>query len=95
MPAYLDGLLSEVVDGSRCSYLELVRDHVAQTLVVDDPEVDVGVELGASDATVHDLIAIVVVAGRFELLTKVVHCAMLFVEPSRRNRDEDMIKINK
>ena len=44
-------------------------------------EVDVGVELGAGDATVHRLVAVIVVPGVPKLLAKVVDCAVLFVEP--------------
>jgi hypothetical protein len=61
--------------------LELVQNHVPQTLVVHDTKVDVGGKLLARDAGVHRLITVVVVAGREKLLAEVVHCGVLFREP--------------
>ena len=70
--AHLDGLTSQRVHWSRRSYLELVIDHVSQSLVVDQTDVDVGRELFTSDTRVHRLIAGIVVPSSEELLAKVL-----------------------
>eukprot|EP00160_Parvularia_atlantis_P019732 Unigene7868_Nuclearia_a/m.24167 Unigene7868_Nuclearia_a/g.24167 ORF Unigene7868_Nuclearia_a/g.24167 Unigene7868_Nuclearia_a/m.24167 type:complete len:339 (-) Unigene7868_Nuclearia_a:1067-2083(-) len=82
--AALDGLLRQVVHGAGRADLELVRDHVPQALVVHHAQVDVGVKLGARDAAVHGLVAVVVVPRRAQLLTKVVDRAVLLIELERR-----------
>lgn len=76
----LHGLTRERVDGTSRTHLELVVHHVTQTLVVDQAHVNVGGELAASDATVHRLVAVVVVTGFAELLTEVVGCGVFFGE---------------
>lgn len=45
---------------------------MSQTLVVDETNVDVGLELLAGDTRVHWLVAVVVVSGSLELLAEVV-----------------------
>lgn len=59
---YLDGLPGQWINGSSCPHLELVENHVAQPLVVDDTKIDVGSEFLSSDARVHRFISIVVVS---------------------------------
>lgn len=61
--SYLDRLSREGVDRSRRSHLEFVQHHVAQALVVHDPDVDVRGELLSGNTGVHWLVAVVVVAG--------------------------------
>lgn len=57
----LDGLSSQRIDGSSGSDLELVVDHVSETLVVNDTEVDVCRELLTGDTRIHGLVSEVVV----------------------------------
>lgn len=61
--ATFNRLSRERVNGTCRAHLELVGDHVAQTLVVDDAHEDVGLELASVDAAVHALRSEVVVAG--------------------------------
>lgn len=81
--AHLDRLSCDGIDRSSCSDLELVQHHVAQTLVVDNADVDVCSELLTCDAGVHWFVAIVVVARRNELLAEVVNCSIFLREPAQ------------
>ena len=78
---YLDGLAGDGIDGTCRPDLELVEDHVAQALVVDDADVDVRRELLPGDPGVHRLVPIVVVPGSEQLLAKVVDGGVFFGEP--------------
>lgn len=77
--AALDGLAGERGDGTGGADLVLVVDHVAETLVVDDADVDVRAELLARDAGVHGLVAVVVVAGALELVPEVLDGGLAFL----------------
>ena len=76
----LDGLASRRHDRTSGTHLVLVVNHVTQTLVVDDTDVNVRLELLARDARVERLVAVVVVAGLHELVAKVVAGRVLLVE---------------
>ena len=76
----LDGLVREVVDFTRGSHLELVVDHVTETLVVDQANINIAFELLAGDAGVHGLVAVVVVACGAELVAKVIRGCVLLRE---------------
>ena len=78
--AALDWLLGEIVEGPGGADLEFVRDHVAETLVVDNTNVDISLEFLAGDAAVHWLVAMVIVASLAELLTEEGGGGVLFVE---------------
>jgi hypothetical protein len=82
----LNGLSSERVDGSGRSDLELVVDHVSETLVVDDAEVDVCRELLAGDSRVHGLVSEIIVTRLEELLAKVVDGRVVVREPGAAER---------
>lgn len=77
--AALEGLLGDLVDGPDAADLELVLDLVDEALVVDDADVDLGLELAAGDARVEALGAVVAVARAEELLAKVVAGGVLLV----------------
>ena len=68
----LDGLAGQLVNGTGGTDLELVVNHVTQTLVVDDTDEDVGGEFLAGDTAVEGLVAEVVVSGLAELVAEVV-----------------------
>jgi hypothetical protein len=74
-----DGLAGERRDGTGGTDLELVVDHVTETLVVDDSDVYVGAEFLAGDAGVHGLVAVVVVAGALELVAEVLRGCLAFL----------------
>ena len=52
--------------------LPLVTDHMPQSLVVDDSDINIRLELLARDARVHGLIPVIVVPRQSQLLAKVV-----------------------
>lgn len=60
--SYLYRLLGDLINGTRRSDLEFVQHHVSQTLVEDDPEIDVGSELFTGNPRVHWLIPVIVVS---------------------------------
>ena len=81
---YLDGLSGQWVDRPCRPDLELVQDHMSETLVVDNSDVNVRGELLASDPGVHWLVAIVVVPRGLELFTKVINRGIVFAEPETK-----------
>jgi hypothetical protein len=85
MKTHLDGLTSRLVERTSRSDLPLVTDHVTKTLVVDDSDVDIGVELLARDTRIHRLVSVVVVPGGLELLPEVLQRRVVFREVERRS----------
>jgi hypothetical protein len=79
--AHLNGLPGKRVDGTSRSDLELVVDHVSQTLVVDTTQIDVGLELFSSDTRVHGFVPVEVVSSGSQLFTKVVNRGVRIREP--------------
>ena len=77
----LYGLSGQRVDWPCCPDLELVQDHVSETLIVNDSDVNVRSELLAGNPRVHWLVAIVVVSCGLELFTEVINCGVVFSEP--------------
>ena len=80
----LDGLTSQGSDGTGGTDLELVVDHVTQTLVVDNTHIDVSTELLTCDTRVHGLVPVVVEASTLQLVTEVLDgglaCCVLELE---------------
>ena len=68
----LDRLPGDAVNGPGAPHLVLVTHHVPQSLVVDDPEEDVGLHLDAVRAGVEGLRPVVVVARLVQLATEKV-----------------------
>eukprot|EP00964_Phaeocystis_antarctica_P141265 scaffold106242_cov63-Phaeocystis_antarctica.AAC.8 len=89
--APVDGLPRERVDRPARAHLVLVRDHVAQPLVVDDAHEDVHFHLRAVDARVELLRAVVRVARRAQLLAKVVGGVLVLVEAEGRRVLRDAV----
>jgi hypothetical protein len=58
--------------------LELVQNHVPETLVIDNTEIDVGGKLLAGDARIHGLVAVIVVASCKELFPEIVNRCVFF-----------------
>mmetsp|Transcript_48343 Transcript_48343/g.151932 ORF Transcript_48343/g.151932 Transcript_48343/m.151932 type:complete len:203 (+) Transcript_48343:526-1134(+) len=85
-------LLSERVDRPARAHLVLVRHHVPQPLVVDDADKDLHLHLGAVEARVHRLGAVVRKAGRAQLLPKVVHRTVLVRELEGRRVLRDAVR---
>ena len=78
LPA-LEWLLGENVDWSCRPRLRFIVHHVSQSLVVDQPHVDVHFKLRAVDAAVHGLVAVVVEAAVEQLLTEIVGHVVVLV----------------
>jgi hypothetical protein len=79
--AHLDRLPGKRVDGTSRSDLELVVDHVSQTLVVDTTQIDVGLELFSSETRVHGFVPVKVISSGSQLFTKVVNRGVRIREP--------------
>jgi hypothetical protein len=79
----LDGLTRNCIHRTSGANLVLVANHVSKALIVYDPEVYVGSELAASDATVHRFVTVVIVTSFAKLVTEVVGCRILFGELER------------
>ena len=69
------------INRPRSTDLELVEDHVPETLIVDNTNVDVRGELLPGDPGIHWFVAVVVVARSKKLLPEVVNCGIFFREP--------------
>lgn len=76
----LDGLAGQRVHGTGGTDLELVVNHVTETLVVDDTDEDIGGELFTGDTTVEWFVAVVVVACLAELVAEVISGGVLLGE---------------
>jgi hypothetical protein len=70
---HLDGLSGQRVNGTRRSDLELVVDHVSQTLIVHTSKVDVRLEFFTGNPRIHWFIPVKVVSGSPQLLAEVIH----------------------
>lgn len=81
---YFDGLACDGVDWSRRPHLELVEDHVSQSLVIDDANVDIRCELLTGYTRIHGLVAIIIVSRGQELLAEVFYCGIFLGKPNRR-----------
>ena len=67
----LQGLAGQLVDGTRCTHLRLIRDHVTKTLVIYHANINISLQLIAPDTWVQRLTTIVVKACSLQLLTKI------------------------
>ena len=56
-------LMRQWVNGSRCSHLVLIRNHVTQALVVNLAHKNIDIEFFPSDARVQTFMTVVVVSG--------------------------------
>lgn len=54
---------------------------MSQTLIVDETEVNIGMELFTSDTRVHWLVTVIIVTSRSKLLAKVVNWSILVRKP--------------
>jgi hypothetical protein len=91
--AHLDWLSCDLIDGTCRAHLELIQDHVAQSLVIDHSDIDVGSELLACDSGIHGLIAVIVISGGEKLISKVRNCGVFLRESGTwlfRNNDRRM-----
>jgi len=80
----LHGLPCDRVDRPSAAHLPLIRDHVAQSLVVDNTEEDVSLHLPSVDAAVHALSAVIAVATLDQQPAKVVDGSLLLRKTERR-----------
>lgn len=76
-----DGLMGERLDPSCRTNLEFVFDHVTEALIVNDPKENISLHQGPRNSRIHRFIAVIVVASLQQLLSKVINCSLLFVEP--------------
>jgi len=79
----LDRLASDRVDRTSSTSLELILDHVTQTLVEHDTNEDISHKRLTGDTGVKRLRTEVVVTSSAELLTKVIHSAVVLIELER------------
>jgi hypothetical protein len=54
---------------------------MAETLIVYNPEIDIGSKLLSCDARVHRFVTPVIVSGNEELFPEVVYSCVFFVKP--------------
>jgi hypothetical protein len=73
-------LTGQRIDRASGPDLKLVVDHMSQSLIVDQTEIDIRVELFTRDAGVHRFVSVIVVSGSFELFPKVVDWPVLVRE---------------
>lgn len=76
-------LVGHFVSCARGPNLKLVGDHVTQTLVVDNADEDVGLQLLTTQSTIEPLCAVVIVSARPKHFTKVLKCRPLLGEGER------------
>jgi hypothetical protein len=75
-----NGLLCEIVDRTRCTDLVLVRDHVPQTLIVYDANVNIRFKFLAGNSRVHGLVSIVIEASGRKFLPEKLGCGMVLIK---------------
>lgn len=77
-------LIGDFISRSRSPHLELIGNHVAQTLVVNHPDEDVRLELQAAQTRVEALGAVVIVPGGLQHLAEVLERRILLGESEWR-----------
>lgn len=80
---YLDRLSGHRINGTCRPDLELVQNHVSQTLVVDHSDVDVRGKFLPGNTGVHWFVPVVIVTSGKQLLSKVVNSGVLLGESSK------------
>ena len=68
------------MDGTGGADLELVRDHVTKTLIVDNTKINISPQFLPRYATVHRFTAVVIESSQTKLLPKVIHRRVLLIK---------------
>ena len=74
-----DRLVREYVIRTASSCLALIGDHVPQSLVVNDTNVDVDLHLLTINARVHGLVTKIVVTMLSQFFAEVVDCIIIYI----------------